>query len=179
MRVAETNRSKAPGCVNGGAAPVKASLRTMLRVLDQQIDAIERQIEAAFAASPELARAADAVDSVAGVGRATACTLVALLPELGAATGKQIASLAGLAPHPRDSGTLRGYRRVRGGRAQIRSILFMPAMAASRSKGPLAAFYDALIARGKKPYVAITALERKIVVIANARVRDAIAKQQS
>ena len=174
MRVAETNRSKAPG-----AAPVKASLRQMLRALDKQIETIEAAIAQAFAASAELMRRVEAVDSVPGIGRATAFALVASMPELGSTTTKRIASLAGLAPHPRDSGTIRGYRRVRGGRAEVRTALFMPAMAAIRSHSVLAAFYKSLIGRGKKPIVALVAVMRKIVVMANARVRDAIAKQQS
>jgi len=174
MRVAETNRSKGPS-----AGRIAASLRSVLGVLNRQIDAIERKIEEAFAASPLLARTARALQSVPGIGRLTACVLCALMPEIGTLSGKQAAAMAGLAPHPRDSGTLAGYRRIRGGRPQIRKTLFMPAMAAARSHTDLAAFHKALIARGKKPLVALAALMRKIVVIANARVRDELASQQS
>lgn len=174
MRVAETNRSKGPA-----AGRVAASLRSVLGVLNRQIDAIERRIEEAFASSPALARTAKALQSVPGVGRLTACVLCALMPEIGTLSAKQAAAMAGLAPHPKDSGKLVGYRRMRGGRPQIRKTLFMPAMAAARSHSSLADFHKALIARGKKPLVALAAVMRKIIVIANARVRDAHALQQS
>ncbi|WP_244953877.1 transposase [Stappia indica] len=98
--------------------------------------------------------------------------------ELGSLTRRQAASLAGVAPHPRDSGTLKGYRRMRGGRATIRPVLFMAALAASRAKGDLRLFYQRLVQNGKKPIVAIAALMRKIVVILNARLRDQ-SQQQS
>ena len=92
-------------------------------------------------------------------------------------TRRQAASLAGLAPHPNDSGTLKGYRRMRGGRPGVRASLFMAALAASRAKGPLKAQYQRLRDNGKKPIVAIAALMRKIIVILNARIRDDLAKQ--
>jgi len=101
-----------------------------------------------------------------------------MMPELGSLTRRQAASLAGVAPHPRDSGTLKGYRRMRGGRTTIRPVLFMAALAASRAKGDLSLFYQRLVQNGKKPIVAIAALMRKIVVILNARLRDQ-SQQQS
>lgn len=174
MRVAESNRAKGPA-----AARIAASLRSVLNVLNKQIKNIERQIDETFRASSALTQVATALQSVAGIGRLTACTLYALMPEIGTLSAKQAAALAGLAPHPKESGTIAGYRRVRGGRPQIRKALFMPAMAATRSYSPIADFYKHLIGNGKKPRVAITALMRKILVIANARARDAIAQQQS
>jgi transposase len=174
MRVAESNRAKGPA-----AARIAASLRSVLAVLSKQIKQIERQIEETFLASSTLTQIAAALQSVPGIGRLTACTLYALMPEIGTLSTKQAAALAGLAPHPKDSGTIAGYRRIRGGRPQVRKALFMPAMAATRSHSPIADFYKDLIARGKKPRLAIVAVMRKIVVIANARARDAIIQQQS
>lgn len=174
MRVAERNRAKGPT-----AARIAASLRSVLAVLNKQIKNLEQQIEETFLASKTLTNIAAALQSVPGIGRLTACALYALMPEIGTLSTKQAAALAGLAPHPKDSGTLSGYRRVRGGRPQVRKALFMPAMAATRSHSPIATFYKDLIGRGKKPRVALVAVMRKIIVIANARARDAILQQQS
>ena len=90
---------------------------------------------------------------------------------------KQAASLAGLAPHPNESGKRIGYRRMRGGRTAIRTILFMPAMQAARGRGEFATFYKRLTDAGKKPMLALAAVMRKIVVTLNARLRDATAQQ--
>ena len=94
------------------------------------------------------------------------------MPELGTLTRREAASLSGVAPHPHESGKHQGYRSTKGGRQEIKPILFISAMAASRGKHSLGIFYRKLIERGKKPIVALTALMRKMVVIANAKVRD-------
>ena len=173
LKVAETNRLKAPGM-----KAVRASCKVVLRCLQGQIARIDAAIEALLAKSPSLARRIAVSRSLPGVGPRTAITLAAMMPELGSLTRRQAASLAGVAPHPRDSGTLKGYRRMRGGRATIRPVLFMAALAASRAKGDLRLFYQRLVQNGKKPIVAIAALMRKIVVILNARLRDQ-SQQQS
>jgi transposase len=97
--------------------------------------------------------------------------LLAFIPELGTLTRRQIASLAGLAPKAHDSGKFQGYRHTAHGRDGIKPFLFLAAMAARNSNSPLKAFYENLIARGKKKMVALTALMRKIIVIANARLK--------
>ncbi len=97
-----------------------------------------------------------------------------LMPELGYLNRREVASLAGVAPHPRESGKTAGYRRIIGGRSSVRKKLFTASMAAARSKSALGAFYSDLIGRGKKKMVAITALMRKIIVIANARLKEAV-----
>jgi transposase len=171
LKVAETNRLKAPG-LRVGMKAVRASCKVVLRCLQGQIARIDAAIEALLAKSPSLARRIAVSRSLPGVGPRTAITLAAMMPELGSLTRRQAASLAGVAPHPRDSGTLKGYRRMRGGRATIRPVLFMAALAASRAKGDLRLFYQRLVQNGKKPIVAIAALMRKIVVILNARMRD-------
>ncbi|GKS79945.1 hypothetical protein wHmb_08310 [Wolbachia pipientis] len=96
------------------------------------------------------------------------------MPELGYLNRKEVASLAGVAPHPKESGKAVGYRRITGGRSNVRSKLFTAAMAATRSKSILGAFYSKLVESGKKKMVAITALMRKIIVIANTRLKEAI-----
>lgn len=95
-----------------------------------------------------------------------------MLPELGSLTRRKIASLAGLAPTAHDSGQFKGYRRVNHGRSGIKPLLFLAAMAARNSHSRLKVFYSQLIASGKKKMVALTALMRKIVVIANARIKE-------
>ena len=173
LKVAETNRHSAPGL-----PCIQASCAAVLQVIVSQLVAIEQQIDALIASDAALHNRIAISQSVPGVGRRTAITLAALMPELGQLQRRQAASLAALAPHPRDSGTLKGYRRMRGGRPQIPAALFMPALAACRANGPLRSFYQRLIDNGKKPIVAIGAVMRKIIVIINARLRDA-QRQQS
>ena len=95
-----------------------------------------------------------------------------LLPELGTLDRRKIASLAGLAPQANDSGKYKGYRRTAHGRGGIKPSLFLAAMAARNSKTNLKEFYEKLITKGKKKMVALTALMRKLIVVANARIKD-------
>ena len=96
------------------------------------------------------------------------------MPELGRIDRRAAASLAGCAPHPRDSGTMRGRRTVWGGRASLKRALFMAALAARRHNPQLRAFFERLTANGKPKMVALVAIMRKIIVTANAKTRDAI-----
>jgi transposase len=110
--------------------------------------------------------------SIKGVGPVTAVTLLACLEELGACSKKGAAMLTGLAPLACDSGDKNGQRHIRGGRAHVRTALYMAAVAAARSNPDLAAFYKRLIEKGKKAKVALTAVMRKLVVIANALIKE-------
>ena len=168
QRVACTNRLKAPG-----AAPVETMLKALLACLAEQIAAIEDAIEQIRREVPAIAKAAQALRSIAGIGPATAAALIALMPEFGSIPRRQAAALAGLAPHPNQSGANDAYRRTRGGRPQIKRLLFLPALAAARHDPAMSAAYKDLIKRQKKPIVAIVAIMRRIIVIANARLRDA------
>ncbi|API87772.1 hypothetical protein F7310_05025 [Francisella uliginis] len=94
------------------------------------------------------------------------------MPELGSLNRKQVASLAGVAPYAYESGKKIGYRKTYGGRADLKPVLFMSAMTASRSNGKLGTFYNKLVENGKKKMVALIAVMRKIIVIANAKIRD-------
>lgn len=172
LRVAEENRAKAPG-----PERVRKSCKAILRAINRELGGIDDDIDILIADDPELARRIEVSQSLPGIGIRTAITLAATMPELGTMTRRQAASLAGLAPHPDDTGTIRGYRRMRGGRANVKPALFMAALAASRASGPLRLTYQRLIEKGKKPMVAIAALMRKIIVILNARIRDDLAKQ--
>jgi transposase len=167
QRVACNNRQQAPG-----AAPVAERLGRLLALLDAEIAGIEADIEALIKAHEPLARTNAVLCAIKGIGRVTAMQLIALMPELGTITRRQAAALAGLAPHPRQSGNLDGYRRTRGGRPEIKQTLFMASMAAARHNPELRAFYQRLRSNGKKPLVALTAVMRKIITIANARVRQ-------
>lgn len=168
QRVAFANRITAPR----GAA-VAPRLQRILDALDQEIDALDKDILSLVQSHQNLNRDVTTLQAIQGVGTTTAVSLIAFMPELGTLDRRQAASLAGLAPHPRQSGSINLYRRTRGGRPEIKQILFMAALAAARHNPTLNAFYKRLRANGKKPIVAIVAVMRKLVVIANARLKPA------
>jgi transposase len=170
IRVAEQNRAKAPG--GPGGKQLAASFKAMLVTTQRQIDLIDAAIQVLVAQSAALKRRAAICTAMNGIGPHTAAALIAAMPELGAMTRHQAAALAGLAPHPNESGLTKGYRKMRGGRPEVRTLLFMPALRAAAGKGEFAPFYKRLKANGKKPIVAIGAVMRKIVITLNARLRD-------
>lgn len=167
-RTACTNRLKAPG-----AEPARARLQALHDCLDDQIRGLDADIAEAIRAAKDLARAERTLRTIPGLGATTAAALLALMPELGRTGRRQIAALAGLAPHPNQSGATDAYRRTQGGRPQVKRILFMAALTAARFNPTLSAAYQRLVETGKKRIVAITALMRRLIVIANARLRDA------
>jgi transposase len=165
-RLAYRNRLAAPG-----AAAVKHQLGKLLTSFDQQIAAINRAITALIRAHKTLAAAEKTIRGVIGIGETTAAALLALVPELGTLNRREVASLAGLAPHPNQSGANDAYRRTRGGRPEVKRVLFMAAMVAAKNNPQQRLFYQRLLAQGKKPLVALTAVMRKLVVICNAMLR--------
>lgn len=171
-RTAHNNRLTAPG--GAAVAPV---LKKLLACLERQIRRIEADIRALIDGCEELARCRRALEEIEGIGPTTSAALIAHMPELGAMTRRQAAALAGLAPHPNQSGATDGYRRTRGGRQEIKKVLFLPALSAGRHHPQLRRLKDRLIANGKKPIVANTAVMRKLVVIANAKIRDEFARE--
>jgi transposase len=166
-RTAHNNRLGAPG--GKIAAPY---LKKLIACLERQIQRIEADIQALLDDCEELDRCHRALTDIKGIGQTTAATLIALMPELGTLTRREAAALAGLAPHPNQSGLTDGYRRTRGGRKEVKQALFMAALSASRHHPTLAPFRKRLIKDGKKPIVAATAVMRRLVVIANAKIRD-------
>ena len=110
--------------------------------------------------------------SIPGIGMSTAYALVIEMPELGALSGKQAAALAGLAPMSRQSGKWRGHERIQGGRTLLRKAIFMPALVAVRYNPDMKAKYEQLVSSGKCKKQAITAVMRKLIVLANALLRD-------
>lgn len=168
MLVQEKNRLKAPD-----NHEMKVSHEKHIQFLNAEIESIENTQQELIDYDNELKIKVELLKKeIDGVGNVTAINLLSTLPELGTLNRRQVASLAGVAPHPYESGKKIGYRSTRGGRESVKRILFMSAMTATRSKGALGEFYRNLIARGKKPMVAITALMRKIVIIANAKIKD-------
>jgi transposase len=164
-----TRRLKAPG-----ASVDKRHIRCLIKSFDRRIKAVEGDIAAQVTADARLHRTVHLIQDIPGCGPITAITIAALMPELGQLSRRQAASLTGLAPHPRQSGKADAYRRVKGGRRDLRAILFLAAMAARRYNPELKAFYLRLRHAGKKPLVAIIAVARKLITIINARVRDAL-----
>lgn len=168
QRVQAKNRRSAPG-----GAWLHPLLDEQIAFFTSQIRRIDAQLEQLLEAAPDLARDERALRTIPGVGPVAARTLLALMPELGQLGPKQAASLAGLAPHPHQSGQTRQRRRMNGGRTGLRPVLFMAALTAARAHPALAAAYQRLLIAGKPKRLALAAIARKLVVIANAVLRDA------
>ena len=153
--------------------------RTLQRRLDSHITWLEQALEDmdtdlhdTIRSSPVWRETENLLTSVPGVGPITALTLIAELPELGRLDRRQIAALVGLAPFNRDSGSFRGRRMIRGGRASIRRVLYMATVTATRYNPAIAAFYRRLRTTGHPGKVALTAAMRKLLTILNAILRD-------
>lgn len=151
---------------------LQAQNRQRLALIERQIAATDALIIEAIGESPSFLAKRELLKTLKGVKDITAITLLALLPELGRITRRAIAALVGLAPFDHDSGRRQGARSIAGGRAAVRTALYMAARAAARSKSPLGDFYKRLIAAGKTPKVATVALMRKMLVTLNAMLRD-------
>ena len=170
IRVQEKNRAQAPTNIR-----FHQSFAAILEVLNVQISSIEEQIAQIIDSNPHLKAKLKVLKTIPGVGEFTANAIISYMPELGSLNQKQVASLAGVAPHPQQSGTKQKRGRTIGGRRQMRPILFISAMAASRTKTKLGDFYKALLANGKTKMCALVAVMRKIIVIANARIKQQLA----
>lgn len=151
---------------------VQPSIDAVIEFLSAQIDDTDKDLEKLMRSSPAWREADDLLQSVPGVGPVLSATLTALLPELGKLNRKQIAALVGVAPLNNDSGERNGKRTTWGGRAAVRTMLFMAALSACRYNPPLAAFHNRLLARGKTRMVAIVATMRKLLTILNAMLKS-------
>lgn len=174
MMVAERNRRR--------QMTQRKAVRTVERVLatlQAQLSDIDSEIDDAIRGTPAWRAKEDLLISVPGIGPKIARTLIAELPELGQLDRRKLAALAGLAPFNRDSGKLRGRRRIVGGRGPVRSALFMAVLVSIRRDLPLAQTYHRLVAAGKPPKVAIVACMRKLLGILNAILRDQIPWQNA
>lgn len=153
-------------------ARMTRSIRRLLKALEKELADIDQDIDGNIRRSPAWQETAELLKSVPGVGDQIARTLLADLPELGTLDRRQIAALTGLAPWTRQSGQWRGKSFIGGGRASVRSALFMGAMVAARHNPQLRDFRDRLIAAGKPKMVALVAVARKLITILNAIIRD-------
>lgn len=167
MLVQEKNRAKSPLYQS-----LNKSIMEVIEFLEKQILEISSEIELIIRSNKNFFEKKKILLEIPGIGEITANSILALIPELGHLDRKTIASLCGLAPYPKQSGTKTWYSRTNGGRKNLRPILFMAAMGARRTKTSLGEFYEKLVKNGKKKMVALTALMRKIIVIANARLKE-------
>jgi len=149
--------------------------RRRIAQLASDIAQLDNRLAEIVAADSALSRRYQVLTSMPGVGLVLACTLIALLPELGRMSRKQIAALVGVAPYDFDSGKLKGKRCIWGGRAPVRHVLYMAAMSAGNWNPTLKAFRHRLKTAGKVPKVTIVAVMRKMITTLNAMVRDDVA----
>jgi transposase len=167
MLTAETNRMY--GC---RVVAVRKLIYEHVKWLRHQLKDIDTDLDTKIKESPVWHEKDELLQSVPGVGRVLVRTLVAELPELGTLSSKEIAALVGVAPLNRDSGTMRGKRRIWGGRAAVRRVLYMVAVAAVRCNPTIRAFYDRLVEAGKAKKVALVACMRKLLITLNAMIRE-------
>ena len=165
MLVAEKNR------LSSATTAVRPSIEAHIAWLKQELDDLDQGLRQTLRQSAVWREKDDLLRSVPGVGEQISLTLLAYLPELGTLNRRQIAALVGVAPFNRDSGTLRGKRTVWGGRARVRTALYMGAMVASRFNPVIRDFYQRLLSAGKPKKLALTACMRKLLVILNSMLK--------
>jgi transposase len=151
---------------------LRRELASRARTLDGHIARLEAELQRIIAADPVLVRRQTILCSIPGVARATAVALIASLDEIGQLGSKQASALAGLAPFAQDSGPRKRPRHIRGGRRDLRNALYMAALSAARFNPDFAAFNQRLRDNGKPPKVALIAVARKLIGLANSLVRD-------
>jgi len=162
MLVMERNRWQT------ASVPIRSRVRAHIDWMEHELEGLDLDLGETLKQSPLWCEQDQLLQSVPGVGPVVSLTLLAQLPELGTLTRRQIAALVGVAPHNRDSGTLRGKRTVWGGRSTVRSALYMGALVASRWNPELRDFYQRLRAAGKPKKVALVACMRKLLTLLNA-----------
>jgi len=152
--------------------PIQKFIRRHIRGLKTEQDELEQTMKDLVQSNPTWQSNDSLIQSVPGVGPVTSHTLLGCLPELGTLDNKQIASLVGLAPHCRDSGTRKGKRTIWGGRAHVRKPLYMATLAATIHNPAIRTFYQRLLVNGKSEKTALTACMRKLLTILNAIVKE-------
>lgn len=166
MRTMELNRQHKAQKV------VQPSHRRVVKLLDKEIASVNEKLATEVSQIDAWQRTYQIIKSAPGIGDGVAYTLLGELPELGRISNRQVGALCGLAPFNRDSGKMKGKRRIRGGRAPIRTVLFMAMLSAIQHNPIMQRFYKKLIAQGKHKKVAITACMRKMMTILNTMVRN-------
>jgi transposase len=162
MITAEKNRRR--GKINS----VQSNIDEHIEWLEKQLKEIESQIKEAIALDDNWQQKMKLLTSVPGIGEVVAVTLISSLPELGKISHKSISYLVGVAPLNKDSGKFRGKRKIWGGRAKIRCVLYMATLVAVRFNPPIKAFYERLLQKGKLKKVALTACMHKLLIFLNA-----------
>jgi transposase len=147
-------------------------LGTQRTFLKKQVEKVEKMIREHIGNDPDLRSKSERLQQIKGVGPVLAATLLAYVPELGKIESNPLSALIGVAPHPKDSGKTRAPRHVRGGRSQVRHVLYMAAVSAARANPILAAFYQRLKAQGKPPKVCLVAVMRKLLCLMNRLIQD-------
>ena len=165
MRTAEQNR------LAGTSGRLQTDIEAHIAWLNERLATLDNDIETLLRASPLWRENDDLLQSAPGIGPVCARTLVLELPELGTLNRQQIAALVGVAPLNCDSGTLRGRRTIWGGRAHVRTVLYMGTLVATRYNPRINAFYERLLAAGKVKKVALTACMHKFLTILNAMLK--------
>ena len=157
--------------IDGRMALARPTLRKLLQheatFLRKQLEKVEKMLEQHMDHNPTLRQKSDRLQQMQGVGPVLSATLLAYLPELGTLDDNKVSALVGVAPYPRDSDKTKKPRHVRGGRWQVRHVLYMAAVAATRFNPVLAPYYERLRARGKSPKVGIVAVMRKMLCVLN------------
>jgi transposase len=166
LRTQELNRIRIMG------KAFEVSCKRIIRCLDKEVERMEKRLAKHVEEQAEWTEKQTILKTAPGVGDTLTYTLLADLPELGNLTNREVSALVGVAPMNRDSGKLRGKRRVQGGRASVRTVLYMATLSATQCNPVIRSFYRQLVAQGKHKKVAITACMRKFIIILNAMVRD-------
>ncbi len=157
-------------------AVTRPSIEALLEAIARQLDDVEAEM--ATHVEQHHTHMAKLLQSIAGIGKVAAATLIAELPELGRLNRRQICALVGVAPYAKDSGASKGRRRISGGRFELRRALYMATLTATRHNEAIRAFYERLVAAGKLKKVALIACMRKLVTHLNALVRDHLNAQR-
>lgn len=166
MRSAEKNR------LHTAAKKIRSEIQKHIHWLEKQISQLEKDLDKRIRSSPAWREKDDLLRSCKGIGPITTHTILSCLPELGTLSGRRIAALVGVAPFNDDTGRHKGPRHVRGGRLDVRAVLYMATLVAIRHNQTIHDFHSRLIAAGKAKKVAITACMRKLLTILNAMLRD-------
>jgi len=166
MRTQELNRIKIMG------KAFEISCTRMIKMFDKEIERMETKLQTHVEEQAEWSERQEILLSTPGVGKTLVYSILADLPEIGTLTNNQISKLVGVAPINRDSGRMKGKRRIIGGRANIRTTLYMATLSATLCNPVIRSFYLKLKSKGKHSKVAITACMRKLITILNSMVRD-------
>jgi len=168
MQTMEKNRFKIMPKV------VANSIKPLLTLLKNLIIKVDEKLLKVIEDSPEYHAKNEILQSMPGIGNVVAFSLLADMPELGNISSKEAAALVGVAPFNRESGSYKGQRKIKGGRYQLRTVMFMAMMSAIQCNPVFKAKYEALVAEGKPKKVAIIACVRKMIVILNSMLRDGV-----